>query len=70
MTDTEAGDPHYISPQLRDHLLGMSPYYAFKTDVFQLGASLLHMATLTSPKTLITVERMQEAVGRQVEALP
>ena len=32
--------------------------------------SLLHMATLTSSENLVTAERMQEAVGREVEALP
>ena len=47
-----------------------SLYNAFKADVFALGASLLHMATLTSPEALVTAEQMQVAVGRQVEALP
>lgn len=44
-------------------------YNAFKADVYALGASLLHMATLKSPKAVLTSERLDEAVGKQVEAL-
>ena len=58
-----------MSPQLREAYVRGSPYNAFKADVFALGASLLHMATLTSPYALVTAESMQEAVGMQVEAL-
>ena len=51
----------YMSPQLQMACVRGSEYDAFKADVFALGASVLHMATLTSPETL-------EAVGR-VETL-
>ena len=69
-TKSCAGDDRYMSPQLREACMRGSLYNAFKADVFALGASLLHMATLTSPYALVTAERMQEAVGRTVEALP
>ena len=65
-TNSTAGDSRYMSPQLRRG----TPYNPFKADVFALGASLLHMATLTSPKTLVTAERIQEEVGKQMDALP
>jgi len=69
MAKTPAGDSRYMSPQLREACMRGSLYNAFKTDVFALGASLLHMATLASPETLVSAERMQEVVGKQVEAL-
>ena len=69
MTKSEAGDARYMSPQLRKACLHKTSYNAFKTDVFALGASLLHMATLTSPFDLVTAELMQEAVDRVVETL-
>jgi hypothetical protein len=47
-----------------------SNYDPFKTDVFALAASLLHMVTLTSPEDLITSDRVNEDVVREVAALP
>ena len=70
VTVSAAGDSNYMSPQLREACMRRSPYDAYKADVFALGASLLHMATLTSPKDSVTTKRIQEAVGRDVEALP
>ena len=58
-----AGDTRYMSPQLREACIRKTPYNAFKADVFALGASLLHLITLTDPK-LITSKPMQDTVNR------
>jgi len=70
-TTSYAGDERYMSPQLRKACIRKTPYNAFKADVFALGASLLHLATLTSPRPLVTLKQtyMQEKVNSQVQAL-
>ena len=67
---TAVGDFRYMSPQLREAWMKGAKYNAFKADVFALGASLLHMVTLTSPETLVTADQMQEAVGRRWRHCP
>lgn len=58
-----------MSPQLRSACMNRTLYNAFKADVFALGASLLHLATLASPESLLMTERLDEAVGREVGKL-
>lgn len=69
MTQSMIGDKRYMSPQLREAWMRGTNYSAFKTDVFALGASLLHMITLNSPETLLTSDMLDEAVGREVQSL-
>ena len=59
-----------MSPQLRKACLNRSPYNPFQTDVFALGGSALHLATLTSPEEVLKAEDLDEAVGLQVHSLP
>lgn len=66
VTKSSAGDSRYMSPQLREACMRGTQYNPFKADVFALGAALLHMVTLASPEALLTAERLDEAVGRQV----
>ena len=66
VTKSSAGDSRYMSPQLREACIRGTQYNPFKADVFALGAALLHMVTLASPEALLTAERLDEAVGRQV----
>lgn len=70
ITQSAVGDSRYMSPQMREACIKGSKYNAFKADVFALGASIFHMATLTSPDTLLNSEPLDEAVGREIEALP
>jgi len=58
-----------MSPQLRQACLRGGQYDAFKADVFALGASILHMTTLTSPEPVLAEERLDAAVGRELERL-
>ena len=46
-----------------------TPYNPYKEDVLQLGASLLHLITRTSPKPVVISEQLDQAVGREVERL-
>lgn len=64
------GDTRYMSPQLRYACMRMSKYNVFKANVFSLAASLLHMATLASPKKLVASEALDEVVGREIATLP
>ena len=68
-TQSTAGDLTYIGPQLRKNYMHDTPYNPYKEDVFQLGASLLHLITRTSPKPVISSEQLDQAVGREVERL-
>ena len=52
-TKSYAGDQRYMSPQLLVACVQGSEYNAFKTDVFALGATLLHVATGKSPEPLL-----------------
>jgi serine/threonine protein kinase len=64
-----AGDGHYMSPQLRAACLHGTPYNAYKADVFALGATFLHMATLQPTITLLTSQRFKEEVDSKIEML-
>ena len=52
-TASYAGDQRYMSPQLLEACVRRTPYNAFKTDVYALGASLLHVVTGSSPEPLL-----------------
>jgi len=47
----------------------VAEYNPFKADVFALAASVLHIATLTSPEALVTAEHLNEAVEREITEL-
>lgn len=64
-------DVPYMSPQFREALLGNDTQYnAFKADVFSLGISILHLATLNPPEIGMTAESLEEAIDRQIAPLP
>ena len=65
-----AGDRRYTSPHLRNAWVSGTSYNAFKADVFALGVSLLHIATLTSPELVVMAEDLEAAVGKQADTLP
>lgn len=69
-TKRAPGDRRYTSPQLRNAWVSGTSYNAFKADVFALGASLLHIATLTSPESVVMADDLEAAVRKQVDALP
>lgn len=69
VTQTSTGDLRYMSPQIRAAYLDENSYNPFMADVFALGASLLHMATLKKIKSLGSDKRSEE--GRtEIERLP
>ena len=68
-TQTTAGDDRYMSPQLRKSWTKGTLYDPFKEDVFQLGASFLHLATRNSPKFTLTSKPLDKAVDSVVEGL-
>lgn len=70
VTKSSAGDTRYMSLQLREACMKGSLYNPFKADVFALEATVLHMASLTSPEAWLIAERMDEVVGRQIERIP
>jgi len=70
VTKSVAGDARYMSPQLRKACMNGSFYNPFKADVFALAASALHLTTLLSQEALLTLEPLDEEVGKQVRALP
>jgi serine/threonine protein kinase len=67
--NTSVGDMRYMSPQLREAWTNGASYNPFKADVFALGATALHLATLTSPSALITSSQLQEKVNREMARL-
>lgn len=70
ITNSTAGDTRYMSPQLREACIRGTEYNAFKADVFALGASFLHMATLASTEAILSSQLLDDAVARQAAALP
>lgn len=68
-TQSSAGDSQYMSPQLRENYVHETPYNPYKEDVFQLGASLLHLITRTPPKPVLISKQLDQAVSTVVETL-
>lgn len=68
-TQSTAGDDRYMSPQLRKSWTKGTLYDPYKEDVFQLGASFLHLATRISPKSVLISKPLDKAVDRVVERL-
>lgn len=62
-------DIQYTSPQLLDTYLRGTLHDAFKTDVFQLGATVMHLATLALPGGIITSENHSEGINQAVANL-
>ena len=68
-TESPSGDQVYMSPQLYEACRKRTPYNAFKTDIFALGATLLHMMTRESPKGTVFARNLKEAVQCAVRGM-
>ena len=69
VTQTSTGDLRYMSPQIRAAYLTDNAYSPFMADVFALGASLLHMASLKKIKSYGSELRSEEG-SMEIERLP
>lgn len=72
---TLVGTPRYLSPALRGAFpallqYGAKPVHnAYKSDVYSLGLSFLHMAKLAYPEGLEVLEGLQSSVDNCVDSL-
>lgn len=75
-TFTMQGTPFYMSPKIRE---AYSHYFTnpdikvehdvYKSDVFSLGITMLHLLTLNPPHSLIYLDRLQNRVDLAVDAV-
>ena len=68
-THSPLGDQRYMSPQIFQAFMRGTQYNAFKSDVYALGASLLHVVTGRSPQLLLQTDYPSSAVRDTVQGL-
>lgn len=75
-TDTLKGSPYYMSPELKQKFrqaLRFQPsggYNAYRSDVYSLGLTFLHMILLSSSPELLVVDYIQDVTDRLLSNLP
>lgn len=76
-TLTLQGTPMYLSPELREYYsrpdserLARPKYNPYKSDVYSLGLTLIHMICLKPPIELSRLHALEEATRQKVAELP
>jgi len=75
-TDTLKGSPYYMSPELKQKYrqsLRFQPsgcYNAYRSDVYSLGLTFLHMILLTSSPELLVADHLQDVTDHLLSQLP